>query len=78
MKKATNQGSIRGCKEFAATDFKFLGIACIQDVEKKAVFWTLLDTCLLEVRLSEHVSKTNVHYLRDKEIPKYQTLITDH
>ena len=35
MKKATNQGSVRVCKEFAATDFKFLSIAYIQDVEKK-------------------------------------------
>ena len=35
MKKATNQVSVRVCKEFAATDFKFLSMAYIQDVEKK-------------------------------------------
>ena len=35
MKKATNQGSTRVCKEFAATDFKVLSIAYIHDVEKK-------------------------------------------
>ena len=35
MKKATNQGSVRVCREFAVTDFKFLSIAYIQDVEKK-------------------------------------------
>ena len=35
-KNAANQGSVRVCNEFPATDSMFLSIAYIQDVEKKS------------------------------------------
>ena len=35
LKKATNQISVRVCREFAVTDFEFLSISYIHDVEKK-------------------------------------------
>ena len=44
MKKAAAQGTARICREFAATDFKFIKVTYIEDVEKKAVFWILPNT----------------------------------
>ena len=44
MEKAAAQGTARICREFAATDFKFIKVTYIEDVEKKAVFWILPNT----------------------------------
>ena len=78
MKKAASQGTIRVCKEFAATDFKFLSIAYIQNVEKKGCVLDPSEYLFVKDAIEQDVSKTNVHYLRNKKVPKYQTLITDH
>ena len=38
MKKAAAQGTPRICREFAATDFKFIKVTYIEDVEKRLFF----------------------------------------